>query len=244
MAYEQYKAIIMPTKDKETPGRRLLAGSLADLLRTRLAFEVKSHNTVSLSSTAALIYNEPNAILKNAGILNFYRGFVPTVYGMIPYAGVSFLCYETFKSWATQNPLWTEPFDVDGDSKLSEKDRNRKLAKGPQLNWWAQFFVGGVSGAIAQTVSYPLEVIRRRMQVAGRRPDVLNATTGGGSSSVGVSNVPVRFPTTWETAKTIFATKGVRGFFVGLSIGYLKITPMHAVSFFVYEWMKTALDID
>ncbi len=65
---------------------------------------------------------------------------------------------------------------------------------------------GAVAGAVSQTASYPFEVVRRRMQVGGAR---------GGS---GVS---------WrEAVKAIKESRGYRGFFVGLSIGYLKVVPM------------------
>ena len=46
-----------------------------------------------------------------------------------------------------------------------------------------------------------------------------------------------------ETARLIFREKGVRGFFVGLTIGYVKVVPMVAVSFYVYERGKTLLGI-
>lgn len=65
---------------------------------------------------------------------------------------------------------------------------------------------GAVAGAVSQTASYPFEVIRRRMQVGGV------AKTGALS---------------WrDSINGIYATRGWRGFFVGLSIGYLKVVPM------------------
>lgn len=84
---------------------------------------------------------------------------------------------------------------------------------------------GGVAGAIAQTVAYPMEVIRRRMQVGGALH-------------------PEKFVGVLETARMVHADRGIRGFFVGLSIGYLKVAPMSAVSFLVYEEMKILLGID
>jgi len=67
-------------------------------------------------------------------------------------------------------------------------------------------FCGAVAGAVSQTASYPFEVIRRRMQVGGV----------GGQGGIG-----------WRDAvKGIYSVKGFRGFFVGLSIGYLKVVPM------------------
>lgn len=47
-----------------------------------------------------------------------------------------------------------------------------------------------------------------------------------------------------ETVKRVLVERGWRGFFVGLSIGYLKVAPMTATSFFVYERGKYYLGID
>ena len=83
--------------------------------------------------------------------------------------------------------------------------------------------IGAVAGAVAQTVSYPFEVVRRRMQVGG-----------------------VTHPGQWmrwgETVRAVWIAGGVRGFYVGLSIGYVKIIPMTALSFTVWQWVKQILD--
>ena len=46
-----------------------------------------------------------------------------------------------------------------------------------------------------------------------------------------------------ETARTTWREHGVRGFFVGLAIGYVKVIPMVAVSFYTYERMKAVFGI-
>ncbi|KAJ3145054.1 hypothetical protein HDU89_007574 [Geranomyces variabilis] len=233
MAYEQLKHRIMPTKSSETAFRNMLAGSLAgctsvffsyplDLLRVRLAFEVRTAKleAVRLGDVAAMIYAERNPFLSNpplalrplAGVMNFYRGFMPTMYGIIPYAGVSFLVYERLKTFA-KTTLGAYTLQTGTNT----------------LSWWAYLSIGALSGAIAQTGAYPFEVVRRNMQVAG---------------AVRASDGREQRRTTAQTARTIWAKKGWRGFFVGLSIGYMKVMPMSAVSFFTYEWMKTRLDID
>lgn len=48
----------------------------------------------------------------------------------------------------------------------------------------------------------------------------------------------------WETGTRIWRTQGWRGFFVGLSIGYLKVVPMNAVSFSSWVFMKRVLGLD
>ena len=46
-----------------------------------------------------------------------------------------------------------------------------------------------------------------------------------------------------ETAGMIFRERGVPGFFVGLTIGYVKVFPMAAVAFYTYERMKLVFGI-
>lgn len=94
-----------------------------------------------------------------------------------------------------------------------------------KLNLYAQLFAGAVSGIAAQTSSYPMEIIRRHMQIGGL-----------------VRNEETR--NTVSTAKYLYRIYGLRGFFVGLGIGYIKVAPMFAVSFLVYEWMKKRMDIE
>ncbi|KAI8608114.1 mitochondrial carrier domain-containing protein, partial [Chytriomyces sp. MP71] len=254
MAYEQYKVWIMPRKEDETALRRTLAGSMAgvsslfvsyplDLLRTRLAYEIRMPTNgpgaaaaaaassggiplvknPGLIETGALIYAEPNPLSRYSkflgGSLNFYRGFVPTVYGMIPYAGVSFMCYESLKAWAFEREGWW--FQSSG--KRRHKQTYNDDYK--QLTWWAQLTVGGLSGLIAQTASYPFEVIRRHMQIAGKMESVNHSGITSGSLPV---NAVKKFPSTWEMTRFIYQKRGFPGFFVGLSIGFMKVVPMHA----------------
>jgi solute carrier family 25 protein 16 len=46
-----------------------------------------------------------------------------------------------------------------------------------------------------------------------------------------------------ETAGRVWMERGFKGFFVGLGIGYFKVVPMVAVSFWVYERGKTILGV-
>lgn len=261
VAYEQYRTFIIRSKDQETWLRRFTAGALAgvtsvfftyplEIVRVRLAFETK-HRGSSLSDICKKIYNEtpmnqatkPQAALSTAnplaavanakgiteaaavtarvvtpqtGLINFYRGFSTTILGMIPYAGISFLTHDTagdifrlpaFRKYTTLPQPANAPKD-----------------KPAPLTAWAELVAGGVSGAVAQTISYPLEVIRRRMQVGG-------AVGDGHRLRIG------------ETAGMILRERGLPGFFVGLSIGYVKVVPLAAVSFYTYERMKTVFGI-
>ncbi|KAJ3793965.1 mitochondrial carrier domain-containing protein [Lentinula aff. detonsa] len=226
MAYDQVHHYLMPTRHTETNLRRFLAGSLSGMIsvfftyplevfRVRLAFHTKytgKANNSLLGSFKQIYHEQATDISRptvNAShyfdrypLLKFYRGFSATLIGMIPYAGVSFL------SWGYLRARFIPP---PNDAKI-------------QSTPVADLAIGAVSGGIAQTASYPFEVIRRRMQVGGiTQPD--------------------RWLRWGETVRAIWVPSGWRGFYVGLSIGYLKVIPMTAVSFTVWQGGKRFLGV-
>jgi solute carrier family 25 protein 16 len=243
LAYEQIRARIIPTRAEETAGRRFVSGSLAgmvsvfftyplEVIRVRLAFETRTQHRSTLRSICKMIYNEhpplpshnpSNPIAAVAahtldnvapryGLANFFRGFSPTLLGMVPYAGAGFLVHDTMSDvmrLPVLAPYTTLPHTERSESSTSSH-------KPAQLRYWSELTTGGIAGFLSQTVSYPLEVIRRRMQVGG---------VVGDGHRLGVA----------EVTKRIFVEKGWRGFFVGLTIGYIKVVPMTASSFYVYE---------
>jgi solute carrier family 25 protein 16 len=144
-------------------------------------------------------------------LINFYRGFSPTLLGMLPYAGMSFLTHDTAGDVLRHPKLakWT----------TLPRPENAPPGKPVPLRSWAELLAGGVAGLVSQTASYPLEVIRRRMQVGGAVGDGRRLRIG-------------------ETAALVMRERGLRGFFVGLTIGYAKVVPMVAASFYTYERLK------
>ncbi|KAF3924024.1 Mitoferrin [Orbilia brochopaga] len=258
IAYEQYRAILIPTKDHETVIRRTLSGSLAgvssvfftyplEVARVRLAFETKKNYRSSAFTIFSQIYHEPppraygksplpqsssttynlarsattaasaaGTVTMNtlpntvssplSGLANFYRGFLPTLLGMLPYAGGSFFAYDVMGDLLRSERFEKYCVVPDSTPETSEPYNHSQKSK---LRPWAQLLAGGFAGLIGQTASYPLEIIRRRMQVAG---------AVGDGRPIGVL----------ETARLVHMERGIRGFYVGLSIGFIKVVPMVA----------------
>ena len=243
LSYEQLRFLLIKSPSQETVLRRLASGSLAgvtsvfftyplDVIRVRLAFETKQDSRASLSRICSQIYHEKPPVpappksealanisvktVPRSGLASFYRGFVPTVAGMLPYAGVSFLTHDVATDILKLPSL--APYTVTNLFSSTNSDRP------PVLRYWAELTAGGLAGLVGQTAAYPLEVIRRRMQVGG---------VVGDGHRLGMG----------ETARKVWAERGWRGFFIGLGIGYFKVVPMAAISFLTYERLKVFLGV-
>jgi len=82
---------------------------------------------------------------------------------------------------------------------------------------------GALAGVAAQTVTYPMDVVRRRMQMTGS------------------SEYSEKYTGMVDACRKMFAKEGIRGFFKGMIPNYLKVAPAMGVSFMSYEWSKKVL---
>ncbi|CAK9821475.1 Solute carrier family 25 member 16 [Anthophora retusa] len=220
--FELYKKYLGGLFRKHTHIDKFLAGSAAgvtavtltyplDIIRARLAFQVTGeHIYIGIIHAGITIFK------KEGGIRALYRGFWPTIFGMIPYAGFSFYSFEKLKYLCMKN----------APNYFCEIcDRN---TGGLVLTIPAKLLCGGIAGAIAQSFSYPLDVTRRRMQLA-----MMSEATHKYSSGM------------LQTIKMIYKENGIiRGLYRGMSINYVRVIPMISVSFTTYEIMKQILQLD
>ncbi|KAI7748688.1 hypothetical protein M8C21_000337 [Ambrosia artemisiifolia] len=169
----------------------LLAGSAAggtailctyplDLARTKLAHEVFDAKTSLGSGSRNIIAHPRNSsiksmlgsVYKEAGVRGLYRGIGPTLMSVVPYAGMRFCVYEELK---------------------------RHVSEEHQRSIVMSLSCGALSGLLGQTVTYPLDVVKRQMQV-----DNMQACGGG------------RYKNTWKAFNTIVSEQGWRQLFAGL----------------------------
>ena len=94
-----------------------------------------------------------------------------------------------------------------------------------QLGPWDHIAMGGLSKAFASTATYPLQVIRSRLQQRGG---------GGDPPYKGMADVVRR---TW-------AAEGVAGFYRGIVPNVLRVMPASAVTFAAYEAALRVLSDD
>ncbi|VAI45653.1 unnamed protein product [Triticum turgidum subsp. durum] len=218
MAYEEYRRwIILGFPNVEQgPVLDLVAGSIAggtavvstyplDLVRTKLAYQVKGAVNLSLreSKPSEQVYKGildcVKTIYRQNGLKGLYRGMAPSLYGIFPYSGLKFYFYEKMKTHVPEE---------------HRKDIIPKLA------------CGSVAGLLGQTITYPLDVVRRQMQV----------------QAFSLSNL-VKGKGTFGSLVMIAKHQGWKQLFSGLSINYLKVVPSVAIGFTVYDSMKDWLNV-
>ncbi|KAG0297601.1 mitochondrial thiamine pyrophosphate transporter [Linnemannia gamsii] len=210
-----------------------------DLLRTRFAVQrdVKVYTGV------------PQAfrhIFRQDGIKGFYRGMTPALIQVIPYMGVMFGSYDSLKqlaSWlktkAADASFLSEPSTASShNSKTSYGSTSdppyKKKTFGQILLGLEDMACGALSGVISKTVVYPLDMVRKRLQIQGSEQQRSFAGNAGHGSAA---------PTTvWRCMVHIVRQEGYLALYKGLLPGILKAAPASAVTFFVFSQTGALLE--
>uniref|UniRef100_H9G454 Solute carrier family 25 member 24 n=1 Tax=Anolis carolinensis TaxID=28377 RepID=H9G454_ANOCA len=96
-AYERYKKMFVDEDGKIGTMQRFISGSLAgataqtsiypmEVLKTRLA--------VGKTGQYSGMFDCAKKILRKEGVMAFYKGYIPNILGIIPYAGIDLAVYE------------------------------------------------------------------------------------------------------------------------------------------------------
>ena len=180
------------------------------------------------------------------GARGLYRGITPTILGILPYSGVAFTINEQAKRQIT-HLTGRDPTTIE------------------------RLQCGALSGLFAQTLAYPLEVTRRRMQTIGIVP-----TSGVDSAVVNFSGVSQVKPSVDElqgdkaikqaepqqrirtttasqhhkppsmitTMRHLFEEQGIRGFYKGVSMNWVKGPIAFSISFTTFDTIQGWIETD
>lgn len=211
-SYNIYKPYLLgPGESDLTVGMRLFAGGLAgitsvavtyplDITRTRLSIQCADLSNLSKAEQENLpgMWKVMQNIYKTeGGIFGLYRGIMPTIYGVAPYVGLNFAVYESVR-------------------------KRFSTFEGGEPTAWEKLASGAISGAVAQFLTYPFDVLRRRFQV--------NSMMGNPYRGV------------WHACQVIVAKEGYRGFYQGLAANLLKVVPSMSSSWLTFEVCATVIE--
>ncbi|KAF5750903.1 hypothetical protein HS088_TW03G01243 [Tripterygium wilfordii] len=145
------------------------------------------------------IWHAFHTICREEGFWGLYKGLGATLLGVGPSLAISFSVYDSLRSfWQSQRP---------NDSTVM-----------------VSLACGGLSGIASSTATFPLDLVRRRMQLegAGGRARVYNTGLFG-------------------TFRHVVKSEGLRGLYRGILPEYYKVVPGFGIVFMTYETLKMLL---
>ncbi|KAJ1891058.1 mitochondrial thiamine pyrophosphate transporter [Kickxella alabastrina] len=185
-----------------------MAGAIAtsvtypfDLLRTRFVAQEASHK-VHTSIIGAV-----RQISREEGIRGFYRGLWPACLQIMPYMGIVFTSYDALGSgyrWMRRSLF------------VSQSGVFRTLDSVQDA------LIGGGAAVIGKCCVYPLDLVRKRLQVQG--PHLKNYANGNVPRYTGMSNA----------LAYIVRHEGFLALFRGLTPALIKAAPASATVFYIY----------
>jgi len=186
-----------------TTGQRLLAGGLAGVTSqiTVYPLEVlRSRLAVSGPSVYQGVVDCFQKTVQKDGFGALYRGIFPSLLGIFPFAAIDLGVYDILKR------------------QYSIKNKNKE----PTI--LVLLACGATSSTCGQLVSYPLDLVRRRLQIQGMAGQAV-------------------YSGMIDAFKTIVRNEGWRGLYGGMIPNILKVVPAVSISYVTYETMKKQLQV-
>jgi Mitochondrial carrier protein len=216
---QQHSPVARSTANDSSAKHKFMAGAMAgtvaccacyplDLIRTRLTTELegKEHFTG--------IADAFKKTLRKEGFLGFYSGIGPTLLVAVPNFAMSYTIYGSLKEFCLDDELFYNLRRIDADSGE------------PKMGFFLTILCGAASGSLATLLTFPMDTIRRRMQIQGLH----------------VANVAQR-----KTSRQLFhdmvSKEGLLSLYRGLTPELLKVIPMVGTMFVTYEWTRELLNV-
>ncbi|KAH6808717.1 Mitochondrial substrate carrier family protein [Perilla frutescens var. frutescens] len=181
-----------------------------DLIRTILASQGEPKVYPNMRSAFS-------DILGNRGIRGLYAGLTPTLIEIIPYAGLQFGTYDTFKRWAMAWNRYRSTYAVEADDAPSS---------------FQLFLCGLAAGTCAKGVCHPLDVVKKRFQVEGLQRD----------PRYGARVEHRAYRNMHDALRQILHREGWAGLYKGITPSVIKAAPAGAVTFVAYEFTSDWLE--
>lgn len=244
-------------KEELTPLERLVAGAAAggisvavtyplDLMRARLAVQ---HVLPGESLRYRGIFHAFSEMYREGGIRSFYKGMTPTLIGILPYAGISFATYGTLKQLSRErrDEHKIEQQAAGSGVVLASPHHSSTSASSTQMANWERLVYGGVAGLAGQASTYPLDIVRRRMQTEGFSPfhaHLQHRHTPSEPLPSLAARVKRINGGMIDTLFAVYSREGRRGLFKGLSMNVIKGPIAVGVSFTTYDVLKGLLNLE
>ena len=206
--------------DPEKPPLAFAGGAVAGATATVVTYPFDVMRTVLAAQGSPRVYESLPAaaagILKSRGPAGLYAGVGVTLLEIVPASAIQFGVYALLRNIALAE-----------DSQDPRIRDSTPRAVSPLANAACGFG----AGSVARVIIHPLDVVKKRFQVAGLAR----------SLRYGERVATAEFSSFASAFATILRKEGVRGFYKGLAPGLIKSAPASAITFAAYEVASRAI---
>ncbi|XP_020573328.1 uncharacterized protein LOC110019824 [Phalaenopsis equestris] len=206
-----------------SPYLSYLSGAIAGCAATLGSYPFDLLRTILASQGEPKIYPNMRSafvdILRTRGIRGLYFGLSPTLVEIIPYAGLQFGTYDTFKRWMMN---WHR-FMLSNTGSPNNGD---------SLSSFEIFLCGFAAGTSAKAVCHPLDVVKKRFQIEGLQRDL----------KYGARVERSTYRNMYDALLQILRNEGWAGLYKGIYPSLIKSAPAGAVTFVAYEYISDFLE--
>ncbi|KAK7851925.1 mitochondrial thiamine diphosphate carrier 2 [Quercus suber] len=209
-----------------SPYLSYVSGALAGCAATVGSYPFDLLRTILASQGEPKVYPTMRSafvdIVRARGFRGLYAGLSPTLVEIIPYAGLQFGTYDTFKRWTL---AWNRIRASNSDLNYTEDG----------ITSFQLFLCGLAAGTCAKLVCHPLDVVKKRFQVEGlpRHP------------RYGARVEHRAYKNMFHALRQILQMEGWAGLYKGIVPSTVKAAPAGAVTFVAYEytadWLESIL---
>lgn len=194
--YDQAKDALLalrPHQGDLSQGEKVAAGCLAGFVACMIVYPLDMLRTCASMSGAPTGYIPLiRAVYSTSGARGFYRGISPALMEECMTTGLGFWAYEL------GNAAW-----------------RRRTGRAPKPS--ERGIVGGLTACFVMTVTLPLLVVSRRLQLQG------------------FNGRPVLYKNVTDCFTQMLRTEGPRSFYRGMMCSYLKVAPSIGATYFLYS---------
>lgn len=169
------------------------SGALAGMVAMSSIYPLENIRSRLSLQTNKAEYKNIVDVFKKTPIRHLYYGLNMSLIGFVPYNALNFMFYNKYKSLG----------------QFSSIDKQ-----------YVNLICGGLSGLSAVTITYPTDLIRRRLQIQGFS-----------------EHVP-KYNGIIDCITKIYRTEGISGLYRGLIPCYIKIFPTVAIQFYIIEYLS------
>lgn len=173
-----------------------IATNPLEMVKTRLCMQMNKNS-----------YHGILHAFRTTPVRELYYGIGISLVGFIPFNVISFTVYHQLK----QN-VQKYSNVVSYPNKSSTMDNIYRIS--------SSMLCGGISGAVAISITYPTDLLRRRLHIQG------------------FHNTAKQYHSTMDCIHQLYQKEGIRGFYRGLTTTYVKLFSTMAVQFLAIDELK------